>query len=155
MKQADNTLVGLLMMEVREMKNGKIQEFEPTRTIPKRDRASSKDPPQRAHLALLTGEQAGTHYLVKDDRMTVIGRDADCQIRIKDPDASRKHASIQPFGREFYIMDMGSTNGTLINGQQEEKRILRHGDKITIGLQEFQFLLTGPDGLPIITSPAD
>ncbi len=153
--QADGLFVGLLLMEVRRMTDDKFKGFDPTRTIPQRDRASEKDPEQRAHLVLLTGDKAGTHYLIKDDRMTTIGRDAQCQIRIQDPDASRRHAAIQPFGREFYIMDMGSTNGILINGQQEEKRILRHADKITIGRQEFQFLLTGPDGHPILTSPTD
>lgn len=155
MKQADSTPVGFLMMEVRKMTEDRFKEFDPTRTIPKRDRSSAKDPRQKAQLVILTGGKAGTHYLIKDDRMTIIGRDAECQIRLKDPDASRKHAAIQPFGREFYIMDMGSTNGTLINGQLEEKRILRHGDKITIGLQEFQFLLTDPDGNPIINTPED
>lgn len=137
------------------MTDDRFKEFDPTRTIPKRDQAAAKDPEQKAHLVLLTGDKAGTHYLIKDDRMTIIGRDAECQIRLQDPDASRRHAAIQPFGREFYIMDMGSTNGTLINGRQEEKRILRHADKITIGKQEFQFLLTDPDGNPILTSPAD
>lgn len=151
MKRADGTSVGLLMMEVRRMTDKKKKEFEPTRTIPSRERDAQKDPLQKAHLVLLTGEKAGTHYLLREDRMTVIGRDGECLIRLEDPDASRRHAAIQPFGREFYIMDMGSTNGTLINGAREEKRILRHGDRITIGLQEFQFILTGPDGQPIIT----
>ena len=85
--------------------------------------------------------------------MTVIGRDEECQIRTDDKDASRKHAALQPFGREFYIMDMGSTNGTMINGRLEEKRILRHADKITIGKQIYQFLLTGPDGSPLLIHP--
>ena len=137
------------------MTEDRSKEFDPTRTIPQRDRASVKEPELTAHLVLLTGDKAGTHYLVKDDRMTIIGRDAQCQIRLQDPDASRRHAAIQPFGREFYIMDMGSTNGTLVNGRPEEKRILRHADKIRIGQQEFQFLLTDPDGNPILTSPVD
>ncbi|UCF89474.1 MAG: FHA domain-containing protein [bacterium] len=137
------------------MAEDRFKDFDPTRTIPQRDRASVKEPVLKAHLVLLTGDKAGTHYPVKDDRMTVIGRDAQCQIRLQDPDASRKHAAIQPFGREFYMMDMGSTNGTLVNGRPEEKRILRHADKITIGQQEFQFLLTDSDGNPILTSNAD
>ena len=155
MLQTDGLFVGLCLMEVRGMTDDKFKELEPTRTMPKRDHASAKDPELRAHLVLLTGDKAGTHYPIKDDRMTIIGRDAQCQIRLQDPDASRRHAAIQPFGREFYIMDMGSTNGILINGQQEEKRILRHADKIILGRQEYQFLLTGPDGHPILTSPTD
>jgi len=142
-------------MEVRYMTDNRLKEFEPTRTMPRRDRSTVRDPKLKAHLVILTGEKAGTHYPIKDDRMTVIGRDAQCQICLQDPDASRRHAAIQPFGREFYIMDMGSTNGTLINGQQEEKRILRHADRITIGKQEFQFLLTDADGNPILTSTTD
>jgi len=47
-------------------------------------------------------------------------------------------------------MDMGSTNGTIVNGRPEEKKILRHSDKITIGQQVFQFLLIGPDGSPLL-----
>lgn len=153
--QADSMFVGLLLMEVRLMTDDKFKEFDPTRTIPKREHVKKKDPELRAHLVLLTGDKGGTTYLVRDDRMTVIGRDAQCQIRLQDPDASRRHAAIQPFGREFYIMDMGSTNGTIINGKQEEKRILRHADKITIGKQELQFLLTDLDGNPIPNSAAD
>ncbi len=136
------------------MSKEKDSGFEPTRTMPERERTGVKDPEQKAHLAFLTGDKAGTHYPIPGDRMTILGRDPECQIHLEDPDTSRKHAAIQPFGREFYIMDMGSTNGTLINGQLEEKRILRHGDKITIGHQVFQFLLTAPDGSPLLTAPA-
>jgi pSer/pThr/pTyr-binding forkhead associated (FHA) protein len=153
--QAGVFIVSLVLREIRSMAEDSHGEFDPTRTLPQRERTAAKDPSLKAHLVLLTGDRAGTTYQIKDDRMTVIGRDAQCQIRLQDPDASRRHAAIQPFGREFYIMDMGSTNGTLINGRQEEKRILRHADRITIGQQEFQFLLTGPDGHPIITSSAD
>jgi len=135
------------------MKNGKEKGFEPTRVISQRGGAAEKDPIQKAYLVLLTGDRAGTQYRVPDDRMTVIGRDEECQIRTDDKDASRKHAALQPFGREFYIMDMGSTNGTMINGRLEEKRILRHADKITIGKQIYQFLLTGPDGSPLLIHP--
>lgn len=135
------------------MKKSDEKGYEHTRKIPQRDRAGEKDPAQKAYLVLLTGSRAGTHYLVPDDRMTVIGRDKECQIRTDDVDASRKHAALQPFGREFYIMDMGSTNGTLVNGILEEKRILRHADKITIGQQVFQFLLSGPDGGPLLIRP--
>jgi hypothetical protein len=139
--------------EIRSMRNRDEKGSEHTRKMPRRDRAAEKETAQRAYLVLLTGSRAGTHYPVPDDRMTVIGRDEECQIHTDDRDASRKHAALQPFGREFYIMDMGSTNGTLVNGRLEEKRILRHADKITIGQQVFQFLLSGPDGSPLLIHP--
>lgn len=129
------------------------KKVEHTRQMPQREKAAAGKPVQKAYLVLLTGTRAGTHYPIPDDRMTVIGRGEDCHIRTEDRDASRKHASLQPFGSEFYIMDMGSTNGTLINGKPEVKRILRHADRITIGQQVYQFLLTGPDGSPLLIHP--
>lgn len=135
------------------MSDSDEKKVEYTRQMPRRGRPAVMEPARKAYLVLLTGPRAGTHYPIPDDRMTIIGRGEECQIRTDDRDVSRKHASLQPFGTEFYIMDMGSTNGTLINGKPEEKRILRHADKITIGQQVFQFLLTGPDGSPLLTNP--
>jgi len=134
------------------MKNRDEERSELTRKRPQRERAPKK-PVGKAYLVLLTGERAGTHFPIPSDRMTVIGRDEECQIRTEDRDSSRKHASLQPIGSEFFIMDMGSTNGTLVNGRPEEKKILRHSDKITIGQQVFQFLLMGPDGSPLLINP--
>ena len=134
------------------MNNRDEVKFEPTRKRPQREKAPKK-PSGKAYLVLLTGARAGTHFPLSGDRATLIGRDEDCQIRTEDRDSSRKHASLQPFGAEFVLMDMGSTNGTLVNGKPEEKKILRHADKITIGQQVFQFLLLGPDGGPLLIDP--
>lgn len=104
--------------------------------------------PLKAYLAILTGEKAGSQYLIPRISGTVIGRSSDCDIHVEDKDSSRQHAVIQPIGEEYYLRDMDSTNGTLINGRPVEKRILRHGDKITIGKQVLQFILLDPDGEP-------
>jgi len=131
------------------MKSRDEEKFELTRKRPQRGKAP-KTPIGKAYLVLLTGDRAGTHYPVPSDRMTLIGRDEECQIRTDDRDSSRRHAALQPLGAEFFITDMGSTNGTLVNGRPEDKKILRHADKITIGQQVFQFLLIGPDGSPLL-----
>lgn len=127
-------------------------EFHPTQVMPARAKSGKKAVSLKAYLAILTGTRAGSHYPLPGDRRTIIGRSSDSDIRIDDRDASRQHAALQPFGEDYYLMDMGSTNGTLVNGEPVEKRILRHSDKITVGRHVFQFILVGPEGDPIKAS---
>ncbi|TNF48258.1 FHA domain-containing protein [bacterium] len=133
------------------MKSDDKGDFQPTHVMPQQKEVSKPGRPLKAFLAILTGEKAGSQYSLPNDSGTVIGRSSECDIHVEDQDASRQHAAIQPIGDEYYLRDMGSTNGTLINGKPVEKRILRHGDKITIGKQVLQFILLDPDGEPHLT----
>jgi predicted component of type VI protein secretion system len=64
---------------------------------------------------------------------TTIGREG-CDITLSDPDVSRRHAAIQVVGDEVSIEDLGSTNGTFVNGQRiEVRRRLGDGDEVKIG----------------------
>ena len=56
----------------------------------------------------------GTRYELSDKSL-VIGRGADCDIRINDHSVSRRHARIQPGADGYYAVDLQSTNGTYIN----------------------------------------
>jgi len=129
-------------------------DFQPTHVIPRRQENGRQAPPAKAYLAVLTGEKAGSQYSLPKDSGTVIGRSSECDICVEDKDASRQHAAIQPIGEEFYLRDMDSTNGTLINRQPVDKKILKHGDKITIGKQVLQFILLDPDGEPRLMDPS-
>jgi pSer/pThr/pTyr-binding forkhead associated (FHA) protein len=70
----------------------------------------------------------------------VIGRDEDCDIAlVQDSLASRRHAMIEFSQGEYAIKDLGSTNGTFVNGRplaKGEKRPLEAGDVIVIGKTE-------------------
>ncbi len=125
------------------------EDFLPTREIQKKSKGGKDKKQAKAYLAILTGPRAGSQYSLPDDRQIVIGRGTDCMISLDDKDVSRRHASLQPFGTDYYIMDMGSTNGILVNGSPEEKKMLKHGDKISIGQQILQFILVGPEGIPL------
>jgi len=129
-------------------------EFQPTHVMPRRQGSGRQSHPLKAYLAVLTGEKAGSQYSLPNDSGTVIGRSGECDIHIEDQDASRQHAVIQPIGEEYYLRDMDSTNGTLINGQPVDKKILKHGDKITIGKQVLQFILLDPNGEPGLMDPS-
>jgi hypothetical protein len=68
-----------------------------------------------------------------------IGRLADCDVVLTDKGASRKHAQLKRRGDAWTITDLGSTNGTRLNGQTIQSRELADGDKITIGSTLLEF----------------
>lgn len=69
--------------------------------------------------------------VISDD--TLIGRADECQIKIDDPFVSSEHARIYRKGKNFYIADMGSHNGTYINGKLIHKpELIEDGDEIMI-----------------------
>jgi len=80
------------------------------------------------------------------DRLT-IGRKTSCAIRVEDPTVSAEHAEIFPESGQWWVSDLNSTNGILVNGKKIEKAQLVEGTTIGIGTHEFEFLLVAPDGL--------
>ena len=68
-----------------------------------------------------------------------IGRAPDCEIHIDDPAVSGKHAMLITILEESFVQDLGSTNGTYVNGESVEKRELQDGDVVTIGSLELTF----------------
>jgi DNA-binding response OmpR family regulator len=71
---------------------------------------------------------------------TVLGRSADCTIVIADTRASRRHAEISGHGDGYALRDLGSTNGTLLNGQRlSAPARLRDGDVLEIAGAQFTF----------------
>lgn len=81
-------------------------------------------------------------------RWTKLGREKDNDIILQDDGyASRYHAWIAFEQDRYWVEDLGSTNGTLLNGQQLERReLLASGDKIKIGDSEMTFLLLEKTG---------
>ena len=73
---------------------------------------------------------------------TSIGRSKKCNIFIPDPYLSKKHARIFFKDAEFYIEDLGSTNGTFLNGKQLGTRPvkLKDSDKVSVGHMSFLFV---------------
>ncbi len=71
--------------------------------------------------------------------VTSIGRSPDNDIRVAKSAVSRKHAKVV-FGPEGYtIVDLGSENGTFVNGQRITEQLLKNGDRVQIGPTEFVF----------------
>jgi hypothetical protein len=75
------------------------------------------------------------------DKTVVLGRSRECDIRLTDPNTSRRHAEVRPEGDDSYVLaDLGSTNGTELNGKRVSHTRLSDGDTITIGQAELTFV---------------
>jgi diguanylate cyclase (GGDEF)-like protein len=73
----------------------------------------------------------------------VMGRDKSLPCVLSDISVSRRHAEILPMGSDYQISDLGSTNGTLVNGEAITHRVLKSGDTIQVGSFHFRFLTAG------------
>jgi len=80
-----------------------------------------------------------TDFLLDKEVMT-IGRKEDNDIRIENLAVSGHHAKILTIFDDSFLEDLGSTNGTFVNGRAINKHPLKHGDVITIGKHELRYL---------------
>jgi len=91
------------------------------------------------------GAAVGSLALADGRRVTVgedpvsIGRLPECDVVLSDPNASRRHAEVRRRGNEFIVVDLGSTNGTKVNGGGIRERRLADGDDITVGGTHIRF----------------
>ena len=70
--------------------------------------------------------------------MNLVGRDQNCDIFVPDPHISRKHLSIDVVGDgTITVIDLGSTNGMIVNGERVPSAILHPGDSFTVGQTTF------------------
>jgi hypothetical protein len=90
----------------------------------------------RETVALLEGQTK--HEITKP--VTVLGRSASCDVRIGDPNVSRRHAELRQQGTSYWIVDLGSTNGVDVNGARVERAKLDDGDTVTLGESELVFM---------------
>lgn len=80
----------------------------------------------------------GRTYALAKPSVT-IGRLPECDVVVDDAGASRQHARIRRTEAGFVLTDLGSTNGTMVNGEPIQEHVLEHGDRITIGETELEF----------------
>jgi hypothetical protein len=73
----------------------------------------------------------------------VVGRSRKCDLRLPGTDASRRHAEISGSAQGFTLLDLGSTNGTYVNGQRVRECVLQPGDQIEIGASLITFCQVG------------
>jgi len=96
-------------------------------------------PAHFAWLVVLNGPHAGHEFALTDDMF--IGRDgARCQIVLEDGAISQLHARIRRQEDRFVLHDLGSTNGTFVNGEQVYRYVLKDHDRVQLGETELAFI---------------
>jgi two-component system, cell cycle response regulator len=97
-------------------------------TIPMRPQARD-----RGLLTVVAGPQAGVMFTLGP--LTILGRGKGCQIRIDEPVISREHARIRRVADGYVLDDLGSRNGTFVNGAPVTSHELAEGDRVSFGSQ--------------------
>lgn len=80
-----------------------------------------------------------------DNLPLVIGRGHDCAIRVVDRWASRRNCEIVNIDGSLVVRDLGSSNGTLVNGRHITESPLTPGDRLTVGMTTFVVSASGND----------
>ncbi len=97
-------------------------------------------------LTVMTGEQEGESYRLRPEINNVVGRAVeDTTIQIRDRSVSRPHCLIRWIEGGWVIEDLGSTNGTCVNGHSVSECLLKSGDVVQVGRVEVR-IVEYPEG---------
>jgi pSer/pThr/pTyr-binding forkhead associated (FHA) protein len=91
-------------------------------------------------LVVVRGAVAGEEHALDREKL-VLGRGPDVDLAFHDDEMSSQHAAVEFTGEAFRISDLGSTNGTFVNGKPVQARELASGDRIELGRHLFQLRL--------------
>ncbi len=96
-------------------------------------------------MRFISGKYQGGEFPLASDRAVVVGRSSDLDMVLVEDMVSRKHARIAMQADGVWIEDLGSTNGTFVNGEKVKRSRLKEGDRILIGTSILK--LVASDGL--------
>jgi len=108
----------------------------------------SRPPGSRLALRFISGKYQGGEFPIGEGREIVIGRSSELDMVLVEEMVSRRHARIAVEEGEITIEDLGSTNGTFVNGEKIQKGALREGDRILIGTSILKVVVTTGDPAP-------
>lgn len=124
------TFLGRVSVEISEDPSLKVGLF---RVHPSYDERIASDQPN-AWLETPDG-----HQQFINPGVSTIGRLSECDIVINDQNVSRRHAELHATGDTYELVDLGSTNGSKINGQRVARQVLNDGDQVTFGALTLRF----------------
>lgn len=94
---------------------------------------------RRPGVVVMSGNEVGLRKRLTGN--ATLGRDPTNEVVLSDAGISWRHARIEDRGDAWAIVDLGSTNGTVVNGERRGETFLAHGDKITLGRTVLRFEL--------------
>jgi hypothetical protein len=93
-------------------------------------------PPGTSTSAIILG--SGERLALGNHTLS-IGRLPECDVTFADSNVSRRHAELRAVGGGYVIVDLGSTNGTRVNGVAVREQLLRNGDEVSMGSSRFRY----------------
>jgi len=96
-------------------------------------------------LKFISGKYQGGEFPLKPNKQVVIGRSSELDMVLVEDMVSRKHAKIAVQGGKISIEDLGSTNGTFVNGEKVRTARLKEGDRILIGTSILKLVVAGAE----------
>ena len=97
-------------------------------------------------LKFISGKYQGGEFPLEMDNEIIIGRSSDLDMVLVEDMVSRQHSRISATDGELYIEDLGSTNGTFVNGEKVSKKRLKEGDRILVGTSIIKLVAAGSEG---------
>jgi pSer/pThr/pTyr-binding forkhead associated (FHA) protein len=94
--------------------------------------APPREPQRQSGTAMLIVDQTNRRFDLRQGS-NIIGRGTDSDLQLLDQGISRRHLDVQYDGHYATAYDLGSTNGTTVNGHEISSQVLRHGDVIRVG----------------------
>ena len=94
----------------------------------------------QASIVLLSGGDSGMEFVLEQPN-TTLGRGESADLRFDDPSMSSEHAALEFFDASIRLRDLGSMNGTMLNGGEIKAAELKSGDRFQLGSHAFQFVL--------------
>jgi len=107
----------------------------------------------RLALRFISGKYQGGEFPLEDNREIIVGRSSDLDMVLVEEMVSRRHARIQLVGGSVNIDDLGSTNGTFVNGERVTHAELQEGDRVLIGSNILKVVAT--DGQAPVSDVVD
>src|SRR5262245_39774711 len=101
-------------------------------------------PTRQLALRFISGKYQGGEFPLADHKEIVVGRSSDLDMVLVEDMVSRRHARIACNGSQIVIEDLGSTNGTFVNGEKIKRATLKEGDRVLIGTSILKVVSTDP-----------
>jgi pSer/pThr/pTyr-binding forkhead associated (FHA) protein len=116
--------------------------------------AKTNGPSTMNYVLQVVRGRSATTTLKLTDNVTSLGRHDDCVIRIKSAQVSRRHCELYEVGGQLMLRDLGSSNGTYVNGKRVTGELsLKHGDELTVGAVTLRVAKIGRPVSPLPASP--
>ena len=117
-----------------EIKRGQVEE----EALPE---LAPLPPNKRYSLAVILGANAGQIFPVTSPRI-VLGRGVNCDIQLQDSEISRRHAMLEIKGDTATVSDLGSTNGTFVDGTRVRTKAIEAHQEFALGTTTLMFIVT-------------